>query len=318
MTNTLTDRSTLTRFAWLSIGAAVLTIGLKTVAYWVTGSVGLLSDAMESGVNLVGALMALAMLTIAALPADDDHMYGHSKAEYFSSGVEGILIIVAAFSIGYTAIERLLNPKEIESLGLGMMVSFGASLVNFVVARILAEAGKKNHSITLLASSKHLMTDVWTSVGVLVAVGAVVLTGWLWLDPVIALAVAANIIWSGVVIVKESVKGLMDSSISEDMSDTIMTILDSYTDKGMEYHELRTRQSGARQFISVHILVPGTWTVNAGHQLVHRIETEIHQALPDSTVISHLESLDDPDSFETGLIGRKAPKSKPNENQLPG
>jgi len=318
MTNTLSDRSTLTRFAWLSIGAAVLTIGLKTVAYLVTGSVGLLSDAMESGVNLVGALMALAMLTIAALPADDDHMYGHSKAEYFSSGVEGILIIVAAFSIGYTAIERLLNPKEIESLGLGIMVSFGASLVNFVVARILAEAGKKNHSITLVASSKHLMTDVWTSAGVLVAMGAVWLTGWTLLDPIIALAVAANIIWSGVVIVKESVKGLMDSSISEDMSDTIVTILDSYTDKGMEYHELRTRQSGARQFISVHILVPGTWTVNAGHQLVHRIETEIHQALPDSTVISHLESLDDPDSFETGLIGRKAPKSQPNENQLPG
>lgn len=304
MNGSSSDRSLLTRFAWLSIGAAILTILLKSIAYLVTNSVGLLSDALESGVNLVGAMMALAMLTIAALPADDDHMYGHSKAEYFSSGAEGVLIILAAISIGYAAIERIIHPKEIEQVGVGMMVSFAASLVNFIVARVLAQAGARNHSISLTASSKHLMTDVWTSVGVLAAVAAVKLTDWMWLDPLIGLAVAGNIIWAGVNIVRESVMGLMDSSVSIDTRASIIKILDSYSNLGMEYHQLLTRQSGARQFISIHILVPGNWTVNEGHQLVHRIETEIHQNLPESTVISHLESLDDPDSFEMDIHAR--------------
>ena len=190
------SRPSLTRYAWLSIAAAVVTIALKSGAYLLTGSVGLLSDAIESGVNLVAALMALAMLTVAARPEDDNHTYGHSKAEYFASVVEGILILVAAGSIIWTAAGRLLHPKELEQVGFGLAVSVGASLINLVVAQILLRAGKKNNSITLEADSHHLMTDVWTSVGVVSAIGVVGLTGWLILDPIIAIAVGLNIVWT--------------------------------------------------------------------------------------------------------------------------
>ena len=208
------SRSFLTKFAWLSIAAALLTIGLKTVAYLVTGSVGLLSDALESLVNLVGALMALAMLTIAARPADEDHAYGHGKAEYFSSGVEGGLIIVAAVGIAMTAVERFIHPHPLEQIGLGLAVSVGASLVNLGTALVLLRASKKHDSITLKANAQHLLTDVWTSAGVLVGVGAVAMTGWERLDPIVALIVAANIVWSGVRIIRESVSGLMDTGAS--------------------------------------------------------------------------------------------------------
>ncbi len=215
MTSNTTDRSSLTRFAWLSIGAAVVTIALKTVAYLLTGSVGLLSDALESVVNLVGALMALAMLTIAARPADEDHAYGHSKAEYFSSGVEGTLILVAAVSIIVTAIPKLITPKPLEQVGLGLGVSVAASLVNLGVALILLKAGKRYNSITLEADAQHLMTDVWTSVGVLAGVGAVALTGWERLDPIVAFIVAANIIWSGVRIVRNIRPGIDGYGITD-------------------------------------------------------------------------------------------------------
>ncbi len=299
-------RSSLSRFAWLSIAAAILTIALKAIAYLLTGSVGLLSDAMESLVNLVGALMALAMLTIAARPADEDHAYGHSKAEYFSSGVEGTLILLAAASIAATAIPRLINPKPLEQVGLGIGVSVAASLVNLFVARVLLRAGKNHQSITLEANAQHLMTDVWTSVGVLVGVGAVALTGWVRLDPVVACLVAANIVWTGVGIVRKSVSGLMDTALPIEEQNRIQKILEPYVQSGIQYHALRTRQSGARQFVSFHVLVPGLWTVQRGHQLLENLEADIRRALPAATVFTHLESLNDPASGDDTKTASKS------------
>ena len=223
-----TDRSSLTRFAWLSIGAAVVTIALKAGAYLLTGSVGLLSDALESSVNLVGALMGLAMLTIAARPADEEHAYGHGKAEYFSSGVTGALILAAALGIGVAAVQRLLSPRPLEQLGVGLLISVVAALVNLAVALVLLRAGRRHRSVTLEADAHHLLTDVWTSVGVLVGVGAVAITGWEKLDPIVALAVALNIVWAGVRIVRTSVRGLMDTALPPDSQDTIQRILEAY------------------------------------------------------------------------------------------
>jgi cation diffusion facilitator family transporter len=304
MTHNPTDRSFLTRFAWLSISAAVITIALKTAAYLLTGSVGLLSDALESIVNLVGAMMALAMLTIAARPADEDHAYGHSKAEYFSSGVEGALILIAAISIVITAIPRLIDPKPLEQVGLGLGVSVAASLINLVIARILLQAGKRYNSITLEADAQHLMTDVWTSVGVLAGVGLVSLTGWERLDPIVAFIVAANIIWSGVRIVRMSALGLMDTALPIKEQAILKSILEKYTQKGVEYHALRSRQSGSRQFVSFHVLVPGKWTVQRGHRLLENIEADIRHAIPNVTVFTHLESLNDPASWDDTNLDR--------------
>lgn len=305
MTHHSTNRASLTRFAWLSIAAALSTILLKATAYLLTGSVGLLSDALESFVNLAGAIMALAMLTVAARPADEDHLYGHSKAEYFSSGVEGTLILLAAISIGATAILRLITPKPLEQIGLGIAVSIAASLINLVVARILLAASKRDNSITLEANSQHLMTDVWTSVGVTIGVGAVVLTGWDRLDPIVALIVAANIIWSGIHIVRKSVLGLMDTALPLEEQAVVQKVLDKHMQKHVQYHALRTRQSGSRRFVSLHVLVPGYWTVQRGHQLLERIEADIRQALPLVTVFTHLESLNDPASFEDIALDRE-------------
>ena len=298
------QNSSLTRFAWLSIAAAVVTIAMKAGAYFLTGSVGLLSDALESLVNLAAALMALGMLTIAARPPDEEHAYGHNKAEYFSSGVEGALILLAAASIGYTAIDRLLHPQPIEQVGLGLIISVLASLVNFGVARVLFNAGKRYKSITLEADAKHLMTDVWTSGGVLVGVGAVALTNFQWLDPVIALVVAANIIWSGVQLVRQSALGLLDTAWPADERTAVTQILDSYSTQKVKYHSLRTRQAGARRFMSVHILVPGAWTVQRGHNLLEEIEAKIRQTTPEVTVLTHLEPLEDPVSFEDRNLDR--------------
>ena len=304
MTSSFTDRSFLTRFAWLSIAAAIVTIALKSAAYLLTGSVGLLSDALESLVNLVGAIMALAMLTIAARPADEDHAYGHSKAEYFSSGVEGTLILIAAVSIIVTSIPRLITPKPLEQVGLGLVVSVAASLINLVVALILLQAGKRYNSITLEADAHHLMTDVWTSVGVFAGVGAVALTGWERLDPIVAFLVAANIIWSGVRIVRMSALGLMDTALSVDEQNLVRKALEQYTENGVEYHALRTRQSGSRRFVSVHIIVPGRWTVQRGHRLLESIEADIRNALQSVTIFTHLESLNDPASWEDTDLDR--------------
>jgi len=298
------NRSSLTRFAWLSIAAAVLTIGLKAIAYQLTGSVGLLSDALESFVNLAGALMALAMLTIAARPADEDHLYGHSKAEYFSSGAEGMLILMAAVSIGIAAVQRLMTPKPLEQIGFGIGVSIVASFVNLAVALVIRRAGKQYNSITLKANAQHLMTDVWTSAGVLVGVGAVALTGWERLDPIVALVVAGNIVWSGFQIMRNSVLGLMDTALPVEEQIILQKVLEQHLQTGVQYHALRTRQSGARRFISLHVLVPGIWTVQRGHQLLERIEADIRHALPTAAVFTHLESLNDPASWDDMTLDR--------------
>jgi cation diffusion facilitator family transporter len=288
----------LTRYAWLSIAAALLTIAIKTAAWRITGSVGLLSDAAESGVNLVGAVMALAMLTIAARPADEDHSYGHGKAEYFSSGLEGGLILIAAILIAVTAIPRLLHPLPLEHLSLGLIVSAAASLINLGVAIILLRAGRRHHSIALEAGAHHLFTDVWTSAGVIAGVGAVAVTGWVWLDPVVALAVACNIVYTGVKIIYRSVLGLMDVAVSPQDMQAIQGVLDRHTRDRVQFHALRTRQSGALRFISVHVLVPGEWTVQRGHDLLEEIENDLRAAVPNASVITHLESVDDPASWK--------------------
>ncbi len=304
MSAALADRSGLTRFAWLSTAAAIATIGLKSVAYLLTGSVGLLSDALESLVNLAGALMALGMLTIAARPPDEEHPYGHSKAEYFSSGVEGSLILIAAVSIGVAAVERLLNPKDLEKVGIGLGVSVVASLVNLGVAWVILRAGKRYRSITLEANAHHLLTDVWTSVGVIVGVGAVALTGVRWLDPVVALGVAANIVWTGYRIVRDSVLGLMDIAMAPGEVAAVRKVLDAYAAEGVQYHALLTRQAGARRFVSVHVLVPGGLTVHQGHVMLERIEADIDGAVPNVSVLTHLESLDDPASWDDQDLDR--------------
>ena len=291
-------RALLTRYAWLSIAAAVLTIGLKVLAFTLTRSVGLLSDAMESGVNLIAAIMALAMLTVAARPPDEEHAFGHSKAEYFSSGVEGALILVAAASIIWTSVERLLSPQPLEGLGVGLILSTVASAINLGVARVLLDAGKHYQSITLEADARHLMTDVWTSAGVLLALGAVSVFGWQVLDPVIGIAVAINIVRAGVGLVRRSILGLMDTAIPAEGQAKIADSLQKRATKGVRFHDLRTRQSGADQFVSFHVLVPGKWTVQRGHDLLETIESDIRGALPRAIVNTHLEPIEDPAAWE--------------------
>jgi len=308
------DRSKLTKYAWLSVAVALLTIGLKTTAYFLTNSVGLLSDALESIVNLIGALMALGMLTIAARPADEGHAYGHSKAEYFSSVVEGTLILVAAISIAYTAIQRMITPQPLEKLGIGLLVSVAASLANLGVALVLRRAGKLNDSISLTANSHHLMTDVWTSAGVLVAVGAVALTGWQLLDPLIAILVAVNIVRTGFGIIRSSVSGLMDSSLSKDDLAVVQSVLDSQKAKegDVQFHALRTRQSGATKIVSMHVLVPENWTVARGHHFVSQVESALSKVLTNCVVFTHLESLSDQASLDDATFGNTEtnPKAK--------
>jgi cation diffusion facilitator family transporter len=286
------------------MAAAIVTIVLKTVAYLLTGSVGLLSDALESLVNLAGAIMALSMLAVASRPADDDHRYGHGKAEYFSSFFEGVLILVAAGGIGVAAFERLLHPRPLEQLGTGLLVSVIASGVNLGVALVILRAGRRHQSITLESNARHLLTDVWTSAGVLVGLGLVTVTGWLRLDPVVALVVAGNIVFTGVRIVRQSISGLMDSALPANEEQNLHAVLERYATGGVQYHALRTRQSGARRFVSVHVLVPGAWTVQHGHHLLEQIEADIRQVLPNVTVFTHLESLDDPASWDDVTLDR--------------
>jgi cation diffusion facilitator family transporter len=288
-----TDRSSLTRFAWLSIAAALTTILMKSVAFLLTGSVSLLSDAVESVVNLLGALMALGMLTIAARPPDNQHTFGHSKAEYFASLVEGILILGAAAAISITAIDRFIHPRPLEQMGFGLVVSTGASVVNFVVARILMRAGKKYNSITLEADSQHLMTDVWTSVGVIGGLVVVSATNWLLLDPLMALLVAINIVWTGVNLVRRSVDGLMDIALPEAEQKIIEEVMSKYHEKNVEFHALRTRQAASRRFLSVHVLVPGDWTVHDAHHIAEDFERDIRAGLGDAIISTHLEPIED-------------------------
>jgi cation diffusion facilitator family transporter len=294
----------LTRYAWLSIAAAVLTIGLKFAAYLITDSVGLLSDAAESLVNLMAAIMALAMLSVAARPPDEEHAYGHGKAEYFASGVEGALILFAAAAIGLISIERLIAPQPIEQVGLGLGVSVLAALINLGVALVLLRAGRKYHSVTLEANARHLLTDVWTSAGVVVGIIAVTATGWQRLDPIIALLVAAHILTSGFHLVRRSALGLLDTALPEEDQAAVLVVLNRYQRDKVRYHALRTRQAGARRFVSFHILVPGDWTVQRGHRLLERIEREIREVVPNVTVFTHLEPLEDPVSWQDTELDR--------------
>ena len=295
----MANRVSLTRFAWLSIGAALATITLKAVAYLLTGSVGLLSDAIESLVNLAGAVTALFMLTIAARPADESHVYGHSKAEYFASLVEGLLILTAAAGIFSTALSRLIKPLPLEGLGVGLVISASASLINFIVARILMQEGKKRISITLEADAHHLMTDVWTSVGVIGGVAVAGFTGWTVLDPILAILVALNIVWTSFGLLRRSVMGLMDTALPSNEQALIEQVMARYVERGVSFHALRTRQAAARRFISVHVLVPGDWTVHDAHHIAEDFESDIRSALGGVvTVFTHLEPVEDELSME--------------------
>jgi cation diffusion facilitator family transporter len=314
----IAQRPPLTRFAWLAIVAAIATISLKAAAYWLTDSVGLLSDALESIVNLVAAIAALIALTVVAKGPDDEHAYGHDKAEYFSSGLEGALVLVAAVAIAVTAVPRLFNPVEIEQVGWGLTVSILSSLINLAVARQLLSAGRAHRSITLEAGARHLMTDVWTSAGVVLGIIAVALTGWTRLDPIIALAVAANIVWTGTTLLRRSFLGLLDTALPFHDRQTIDAILSRYqSQSGIETHALRTRQAGSRRFVSFHILVPGWWSVRQGHRLLEEIESEIRAALPGVTVFTHLEALDDPASYHDTTLDREHPEETRTEKSPP-
>jgi cation diffusion facilitator family transporter len=300
------ERRGLVRFAVISVIAAVATIGLKAAAYLLTGSIALLSDALESLVNLVAALAALVAIWVAARPADREHTYGHTKAEYFSSGFEGALILVAAVSILAAATRRLLEPQGIADPALGLAITAIASLLNFGVAQVLLRAGRRYESISLEADAQHLMSDVWTSLGVIGGVAAAALTGWHRLDPIVAIAVALLVIRAGLRLVRRSMLGLLDTSLPEESLAAITAILDRHGRDGVRYHALRTRQAGARRFISFHILVPGHWTVQRGHDLLEEIEEQVRDAVPNSVVDTHLEPIEDPVSWEDTRLERPA------------
>jgi cation diffusion facilitator family transporter len=292
-------------YALLSVGAALVTIALKAGAYAVTGSVGLLSDAIESLINLAAALIAVWALTLASRPPDAEHTYGHTKAEYFASAVEGLLILIAAAGIGMTAWDRLLNLRALEQVWLGLAISLGAAAVNGAVALTLLRAGQRLRSITLVADGHHLLTDVWTSAGVVAGVVLVQLTGWLILDPLVALLVAANIVWTGVRLLRDTAYGVLDTALPLADQACIAAVLAPYQEQGFVFHALRTRAAGQRRFVSLHILVPGAWTIQQGHALAEQIERAIIAALPKTTVFTHLEPIEDPTSWEDQALDRQ-------------
>lgn len=294
-------RPDLRKYAWLSIAAAIVTIGLKTTAWWITGSVGLLSDAAESVVNLVAAVVALIALTIAMRPVDRSHQYGHSKAEYFSAAVEGQMIFVAAVVILWTSVDRFLHPQPLENVGIGLLVSIGASVLNGVVAMVLMRAGRAHRSLTLTADGKHLLTDVWTSVGVVVGVLIVAVTGVERLDPVVAFLVGLNIIWTGFQLLRESINGLMDQSLPKEENAQIGAALHAFVDDDVDFHGLRTREAGHRQFAEAHMIVPGAWSVRHSHDLVEHVEAALAEQFPSLQVTVHVEPKEDPRSYEEGV-----------------
>ena len=299
-------------YAFLSVAAALITIILKSAAYLLTGSVGLLSDALESLANLIAALVAVWALTLAARPADAEHVYGHSKAEYIASAVEGILILVAAFSIGWAAIDRLFHLRALEQVWLGLAISIVAAGVNGGVALVLLRAGNRLRSITLRADAHHLLTDVWTSLGVVVAVVLVALTGWLILDPLIALVVAANIVWTAIRLLRDTAGGVLDHALPEADQACVKDLLAPYAGQGITFHAVRTRIAGQRRFISLHILVPGDWTIHRGHELAEQIEQQIRAALPKSTVFTHLEPKEDAASYDDQGLERLEAVEQPD------
>ncbi len=281
-----------------SVATSVLTMALKFGAYTLTGSVGLLSDALESFVNLAAALIALAALTYAHADEDEDHNFGHQKAEYFSSGIEGALIFVAAGAIVWSAVPRLLDPRPLEQVGLGLALSVVAAGANLLCGWFLLKGAREHRSITLEADAHHLLTDVWTTAGVIAGVAIVHFTGWLVLDPLIAIAVALQILWTGWTLIRRSFDGLMDRAMPADELGRIVAVLEQVKRQGGDYHRLRTRVSGNRSFVDVHVLVPGTMSVHEGHDLVHRLEEQIESAMPHVEVLTHLEPLEDPRSWD--------------------
>jgi cation diffusion facilitator family transporter len=295
----------LERYAWLSVAAALATIVLKGFAWWLTGSVGLLSDALESLVNLAAALLALSMLRLAAAPPDADHPYGFSKAEYFSAGIEGALIVLAAAGIVWTAIPRLITPRGLDMALAGLTLTAVASAINFGVAMVLLRAGREHHSITLEADGRHLLTDVWTSAGVIAGVALVFVTGWLRLDPIVAIAVALHILWTGFGLVRRSVRGLMDPAISAEDQREVDKLIAEYSRRyGVSFHAVRTRQAGARRFVSFHLLVPDAWTVARAHQLSEEIEARMRAVVANAAIFTHIEPISDPASYEDQELDR--------------
>ncbi len=307
------SRARLVRFAYASIAAASVTIVLKVIAWQLTNSTAMLSDAYESGVNLFAAIFALLMLRWASMPEDEEHAYGHTKAEYFAAGVEGGLILVAAFAIGWVSIGRLINPVALEDVGVGIAVSTAASLVNLGVGLMLIRVGRENRSLALEADGHHLMTDVLTSVGVIAGVAAVATTGLDRLDPIIALLVAANIVVTGTRLIVRSTGGLMDRALPPEELAKVRRVLDDLAGQGVEHHALRTRQSGHRAFMAVHILVPGKWTVQQGHDLLERVEADITDAVPHLDVFTHLEPVEDPASFADAKLREPPAAERPRD-----
>jgi cation diffusion facilitator family transporter len=295
----------LVRLVWLSIGAALLTIALKTGAWAITGSVGLLSDAAESVVNLVAASFALVIVHWADQPPDEEHAYGHEKADYLSAGLEGALILIAAATICVAAVGRLLDPQPLESVGIGLMITLAATLVNLLVARVLIRAGREYRSLTVEADGRHLMTDVWTSIGVVAGVAAVALSGFERLDPIIALLVAANIVRVGVSLLRSAFGGLMDRALEPGELAEVQRVLDAFAGDDVQFHALRTRRAARRAFVTVHVLVPGTWSVQAGHDLAERVEAELRAIAEPTTVFTHLEPIEDPASFADVALDRE-------------
>jgi cation diffusion facilitator family transporter len=294
----------LARYAWLSVATALATMALKGLAAWLTGSLGLLSDALESFVNLGAALVALYTLGVAARQPDEKHPFGYTKAEYFSAAVEGGLILLAALAIVVTAVPRLVDPQPIERFDVGIFIALLAAALNLGTALVLLRAGKRHDSIALEADAHHLLTDVWTSIGVVVGVGATVLTGWLALDPLIAIAVAVHIAWTGARVLRRATLGLMDRALPEPDLERIRAILDPYRAGGLDYHALRTRRAGRLRLVEMHLLVPGEMSVREGHRIADEIEEKIRAALPGSAVLTHLEPIEDPASYRDEALFR--------------
>jgi cation diffusion facilitator family transporter len=304
----------LARLRWpvvLSIAAAVATIGLKGAAYALTGSVGLLTDALESGVNLLAAVTAYFALGYASRPADPTHTYGHEKIEFFSSGLEGVLIVLAGLGAAGYGVHRLIAPEPLSAFELGGALALGASVINFAVARVLLHYGRVHKSIVMEADGQHLMSDVWTSVGVLVGVGLVYLTDLTLFDSVLAIAMGLHITRTGLGLIRRSFDGLMDHAIPAEELERIRAVIRSNLPEGATFHLLRSRLSGARRFIEFHLLVDGDITVRAGHELASKLEAALTAALPEVAVTVHVEPVDEQASWEPEYIKRLGEDSAP-------
>lgn len=278
-------------------------MGLKLVAWKLTGSVGLLSDALESSVNLAAALVAFWSLRLAAQPADENHAYGHGKAEYFSSAFEGAMIAAASLAILWVAVPRLLNPQPIAQAGIGLAISAVAGLLNLGMALLLLRGARQHRSLALEADARHLMTDIWTSGAVIAGVALVALTGWLILDPLLAVLVAFYILVTGWRLLRRSADGLMDAALPRADLDALDAVLAPFRQQGLDFHAVRTRQSGARRFISLHLLVPGAWSVQQAHDVASEVERQIELQLAPVHVFTHVEPAEDPTAYDDHAIG---------------